>query len=436
MTDNDSAKNNQVLKEQMIARSNLATPGRKIISTYNRYRNYAAYSTYLGNKTAVDFDFAVQCNLLYYMLDKKLPMVRQDQADLVYKNERGKFRAVIEEVADCYERGQPVLVGTVSVEKSEVLAAMLRKKNIPHTVLNAKHHAREAAIVAQAGKSKQVTIATNMAGRGTDIQLGGNAEYRIKGWIAAGGPVVRSRTLRTASISESAIADRLGVLGRGVDGLSLAFLPGIDGVDLRLTSTQFGEADTERRLTAAKAKFTVLSDEELMGQATVMFIAGHETTAFTLCWTLLLLAQHPRELDRVSEEVRTVLGDRALLVFLGRRGDRWAGEHVQQQGEGAQSRRADRVSPLGRADLGVVCLELVELTRRRPERVLQLGARALDVGLLRHRVVREALLAHSVARSVFSKEGTEGRGLDLVAGLAMGSGAHDSCRTRGSCVST
>ncbi len=99
------------------------------------------------------------------------PMVRDDRNDLIYKNELAKFRAVVEDVADCYTRGQPVLVGTISVEKSERLSGMLTRRGIPHEVLNAKHHAREASIIANAGQQGAITIATNMAGRGTDIKL-------------------------------------------------------------------------------------------------------------------------------------------------------------------------------------------------------------------------------------------------------------------------
>ncbi|MCX5741263.1 MAG: preprotein translocase subunit SecA [Proteobacteria bacterium] len=112
------------------------------------------------------------------------PMVRKDHADLVYKNEQGKFRAVVADIEDCYKRGQPVLVGTVSVEKSEVVANLLKQKNLPFNVLNAKQHQREASIVAQAGRKGAITIATNMAGRGTDILLGGNAEAMAKDELA------------------------------------------------------------------------------------------------------------------------------------------------------------------------------------------------------------------------------------------------------------
>ncbi|HPY85837.1 MAG TPA: SEC-C metal-binding domain-containing protein, partial [Ruminococcus flavefaciens] len=105
------------------------------------------------------------------------PVIRIDHNDQVYSSEKGKYSAIIDKIIECHEKGQPILVGTVSIEKSELLSAMLKRKGIKHEVLNAKHHAKEAEIVAQAGKYGAVTIATNMAGRGTDIMLGGNAEF-------------------------------------------------------------------------------------------------------------------------------------------------------------------------------------------------------------------------------------------------------------------
>ena len=108
------------------------------------------------------------------------PVQRIDHTDLIYRTEKGKYKAIIEQIAECHEKGQPVLVGTISIEKSELLSSMLKRKGIKHEVLNAKYHAKEAEIVAQAGKLGAVTIATNMAGRGTDIMLGGNAEFLAK----------------------------------------------------------------------------------------------------------------------------------------------------------------------------------------------------------------------------------------------------------------
>ncbi len=106
------------------------------------------------------------------------PMVRKDQPDVVYKTEDAKFNAVVDDIKERHELGQPVLVGTTSVEKSERLSKALKRRGVPHEVLNAKNHAREASIVAEAGRKGAVTVATNMAGRGTDIMLGGNVEFR------------------------------------------------------------------------------------------------------------------------------------------------------------------------------------------------------------------------------------------------------------------
>src|SRR5207302_7348259 len=114
-----------------------------------------------------------------------MPVRREDSDDEVYRNAREKNEAIVTQVRECHERKQPVLVGTISIEKSETLAELFKKKKIPHNVLNARYHEQEAFIIAQAGRPGAVTIATNMAGRGTDIQLGGNLEMRLKSDLAA-----------------------------------------------------------------------------------------------------------------------------------------------------------------------------------------------------------------------------------------------------------
>ena len=121
-------------------------------------------------------EFASTYNLPVVPIPTNMPMVRADEQDLIYKSEQAKFEAVVEDIIERHDKGQPVLVGTASVEKSEVLSGMLERRGIPHHVLNAKQHAREAQIVAQAGRLHAVTVATNMAGRGVDILLGGNPE--------------------------------------------------------------------------------------------------------------------------------------------------------------------------------------------------------------------------------------------------------------------
>jgi preprotein translocase subunit SecA len=150
------------------------------ITLQNYFRMYEKLAGMTGTAQTEAGEFAHTYNLPVVPIPTNRPMIRDDQADLIYKTEEAKFNAVVDDIAERYEKGQPVLVGTVSVEKSERLARLLDKKGIQHSVLNAKHHEREAVIVAQAGRLHTVTVATNMAGRGVDIILGGNAEGLAK----------------------------------------------------------------------------------------------------------------------------------------------------------------------------------------------------------------------------------------------------------------
>ena len=147
------------------------------ITFQNFFRLYAKLSGMTGTALTEAEEFMGIYDLDVIEIPTNKPVARIDHPDVVYKTEAGKFRAVIRQIKECHEKGQPVLVGTISIEKSEILSKMLKKEGVPHNVLNAKHHEKEAEIVAQAGKLGAVTIATNMAGRGTDIMLGGNAEY-------------------------------------------------------------------------------------------------------------------------------------------------------------------------------------------------------------------------------------------------------------------
>jgi preprotein translocase subunit SecA len=147
------------------------------VTLQNYFRLYSKLSGMTGTAETEAAEFMSTYKLGVVLIPTNKPMKRLDQSDLVYKNEEAKFRQVVEDIVERHEKGQPVLVGTTSVEKSEYLSRLLAKKGVRHEVLNAKNHAREAAIVAQAGRLGSVTVATNMAGRGTDVMLGGNAEF-------------------------------------------------------------------------------------------------------------------------------------------------------------------------------------------------------------------------------------------------------------------
>ena len=150
------------------------------ITFQNFFRLYTKLSGMTGTAMTEEDEFREIYKLDVIEIPTNRPMIRQDLPDVVYKTEKGKFNAVIDDIVEHHEKGQPVLVGTISIEKSERLSQLLKRRGVKHEVLNAKYHDKEAEIVAQAGKKGAVTIATNMAGRGTDIMLGGNAEYMAK----------------------------------------------------------------------------------------------------------------------------------------------------------------------------------------------------------------------------------------------------------------
>ncbi|MDZ4224479.1 MAG: preprotein translocase subunit SecA [bacterium] len=150
------------------------------VTFQNYFRMYSKLAGMTGTAETEAPEFAKIYNLDVMMIPPHRPMVRKDNADMVYKTEGEKFKAVVQEIEECHARGQPVLVGTISIENSEKVAEMLGRRGIKHHVLNAKHHEKEAEIVAQAGRKAAVTISTNMAGRGTDIMLGGNPEFMAK----------------------------------------------------------------------------------------------------------------------------------------------------------------------------------------------------------------------------------------------------------------
>ena len=168
------------------------------ITFQNYFRLYGKLSGMTGTAMTEEEEFGTIYSLDIVEIPTNKPVQRVDHPDVVYKTEAGKFRAIVNQIEECHKKGQPVLVGTISIEKSEELSAMLKKRGIRHNVLNAKFHEKEAEIVAQAGKLGAVTVATNMAGRGTDVMLGGNAEYLAKA------------ELRKAGLSDELIAESTG----------------------------------------------------------------------------------------------------------------------------------------------------------------------------------------------------------------------------------
>ena len=168
------------------------------ITFQNYFRLYDKLSGMTGTAMTEEEEFGTIYELDIVEIPTNRPLARHDLPDTVYKNERGKYKAIIDQIEECHKKGQPVLVGTISIEKSELLSDMLRRRGIKHNVLNAKNHEKEAEIVAQAGKFGSVTVATNMAGRGTDIMLGGNAEFLAKA------------DLRKAGMTDELIAEATG----------------------------------------------------------------------------------------------------------------------------------------------------------------------------------------------------------------------------------
>ena len=168
------------------------------ITFQNYFRLYHKLSGMTGTAMTEEEEFGTIYALDIVEIPTNKPLARIDHPDVVYKNEAGKYRAIVNQIEECHKKGQPVLVGTISIEKSEELSGMLKRRGIKHNVLNAKFHEKEAEIVAQAGKMGAVTVATNMAGRGTDIMLGGNAEFLAKA------------ELRKAGLSDELIAESTG----------------------------------------------------------------------------------------------------------------------------------------------------------------------------------------------------------------------------------
>ena len=214
------------------------------ITFQNYFRLYDKLSGMTGTALTEEEEFGTIYELDIVEIPTNKPLARIDQPDVVYKNVSGKLRAIVEQIETCHAKGQPVLVGTVSIEKSEELSAILKRKGVKHNVLNAKNHEKEAEIVAQAGKFGAVTVATNMAGRGTDIMLGGNAEFLAKA------------DLRKAGMSDELIAEATGFAET-------------DNQEILDARKQFAEAE-------AKYKAEIQEEADRVRAAGGLFILGTE----------------------------------------------------------------------------------------------------------------------------------------------------------------
>jgi preprotein translocase subunit SecA len=234
------------------------------ITLQNYFRMYDKLAGMTGTAETEASEFANTYNLPVVPIPTNRPMIRQDEADLIYKSEEAKFSAIVADISERYDQGQPVLVGTASVERSEHLSRLLDKEGIPHTVLNAKQHAREAAIVAQAGRLHGVTVATNMAGRGVDILLGGNPEGLAQQEVEAQGLDLTTEEGQ-ARLSEllPSFQDKCRAEGDEVRGLGGLYVLGSERHESRRIDNQLrGRAG--RQGDPGESRFFLSLEDELM----------------------------------------------------------------------------------------------------------------------------------------------------------------------------
>ena len=253
------------------------------VTFQNYFRMYKKLSGMTGTASTEADEFSEIYGLNIVSIPTNKPRARKDLPDSVYKTVNGKYNAVIEQVAECHAKGQPVLVGTVSVEKSEALSKLLKKKGIEHNVLNAKQHEREAEIVAQAGKQGAVTIATNMAGRGTDIMLGGNVTYMAKAALKK--ELSKELTANLAELKDAYEHEKARAKANGTE-LPTPPEAGIDAKLEMLMTECDGHAETEdAEILHARQRFEELCEEftpevkreaEVVRNAGGLFIIGTE----------------------------------------------------------------------------------------------------------------------------------------------------------------
>ena len=234
------------------------------ITLQNYYRTYEKLAGMTGTAKTEESEFLEIYRLGVVEVPTNQEVVRQDHADLIYKSEAAKFAAAVEEIAALHDRGQPVLVGTTSVEKSEVLSGLLTRRGVRHEVLNAKHHAREADIVAQAGRLGAVTVSTNMAGRGTDIILGGNAEQHAQREVAKLGPEADAEErARVAMAAQERYAAEFAAEGIKVRELGGLFVLGTERHESRRIDNQL-RGRSGRQGDPGASRFYLSLEDDLM----------------------------------------------------------------------------------------------------------------------------------------------------------------------------
>ncbi|NMM35378.1 MAG: preprotein translocase subunit SecA, partial [Phycicoccus sp.] len=251
------------------------------ITLQNYFRLYDKLSGMTGTAQTEAAELHSIYKLGVVCIDTNQPMIRVDQADLVYRTEEAKFTSVVEDLADRHKRGQPVLVGTVSVEKSEHLSELLRRRGVPHEVLNAKQHAREAAIVAQAGRKSAVTVATNMAGRGTDIMLGGNPEFTAVASLKQQGldPVETPEEYEAAWVGALAAAEKAVAAEHDeVTGLGGLYVLGTERHESRRIDNQL-RGRSGRQGDPGESRFYLSLQDDLMRLFNAAMVDRFMTTA-------------------------------------------------------------------------------------------------------------------------------------------------------------
>jgi len=251
------------------------------ITLQNYFRLYDRLSGMTGTAQTEAAELHSIYKLGVVCIDTNMPMIREDEADLIYRTEEAKFTSVVEDLADRHKRGQPVLVGTVSVEKSEHLSELLRRRGVPHEVLNAKQHEREAAIIAQAGRKSAVTVATNMAGRGTDIMLGGNPEFTAVASLKQQGldPVETPEEYEAAWVGALAAAEKAVAAEHDeVTGLGGLYVLGTERHESRRIDNQL-RGRSGRQGDPGESRFYLSLQDDLMRLFNAAIVDRFMTTA-------------------------------------------------------------------------------------------------------------------------------------------------------------